>query len=351
METCVKTNPAAVAIVKWITPERERDAVIKLLDEKQLSAFPYLGMGFLWLGFILASQLRPAFRLPLFVLEAAALAAAFSAVPPGQPKWIAVTAGLAGLALCDAYVYKNHGTPPHEGAYTMAALTVMILVEMCEAVFSPAMAVPGLVLARAVPLAVLMVSAVRVLFHHPPHLAPLGSISIRMLQFITALWLAAAVGVVLTSEPFTPQLVPHQEFLFGYLPIISFGLAFKIQKNSLERTYGKDADRIIFRDAEETEIHRQWYWLWGTTDANPRDVSSQAGIEALALSSFALPLAITLLSWLTGHTPASEMDWLGAGTNTLAFISLCLLWLSIRKAHHEVARRLEEKKKARKAAV
>src|SRR5213078_2505517 len=113
----------------------------------------------------------------------------------GQPKWIAVTAGLAGLALCDAYVYKNHGTPPHEGAYTMAALTVMILLEMCEAVFSPAMAVPGLVLARAVPLAVLMVSAVRVLFHHPPHLAPLGSISIRMLQFITALWLAAAVGV------------------------------------------------------------------------------------------------------------------------------------------------------------
>ncbi len=80
-------------------------------------------MGFLWLGFILASQLRPAFRLPLFVLEAAALAAAFSAVPPGQPKWIAVTVGLAGLALCDAYVYKNHGTPPHEGAYTMAAHT------------------------------------------------------------------------------------------------------------------------------------------------------------------------------------------------------------------------------------
>jgi len=114
-------------------------------------------MGFLWLGFILASQLRPAFRLPLFVLEAAALAAAFSAVPPGQPKWIAVTVGLAGLALCDAYVYKNHGTPPHEGAYTMAALTVMILVEMCEAVFSPAMAVPGLVLARAVPLAVLRI--------------------------------------------------------------------------------------------------------------------------------------------------------------------------------------------------
>ncbi len=118
----------------------------------------------------------------------------------------------------------------------MAALTVMILVEMCEAVFSPAMAVPGLVLARAVPLAVLMVSAVRVLFHHPPHLPPLGSISIRMLQFITALWLAAAVGVVLTSTPFTPQLVPHQDFLFGYLPIIGFALAFKIQKNSLEST-------------------------------------------------------------------------------------------------------------------
>ena len=93
----------------------------------------------------------------------------------------------------------------------------MILVEMCEAVFSPAMAVPGLVLARAVPLAVLMVSAVRVLFHHPPHLRPLGSISIRMLQFITALWLAAAVGVVLTSlttstlsgSPATPPVVAN----------------------------------------------------------------------------------------------------------------------------------------------
>src|SRR5262249_7405775 len=148
METCVKTNPAAVAIVKRIIPERQRDAVIRLLDEKQLSTCPYLGMGILWLSFILASQLRLAVRLPLLVLAAAALTAAFAAVPPGQAKWIAVAAGLAGLALVDAYVYKNHGTPPHEGAYTMAALTVMILVEMCEAVFSPAMAVPGLVLAR-----------------------------------------------------------------------------------------------------------------------------------------------------------------------------------------------------------
>src|SRR3989475_6252380 len=154
-------------------------------------------MGFLWLGFILASQLRPAFRLPLFVLEAAALAAAFSAVPPGQPKWIAVTVGLAGLALCDAYVYKNHGTPPHEGAYTMAALTVMILVEMCEAVFSPAMAGPGLVLARAVPLAVLMVSAGRGPVPHPPHLRAPGPISVPMPPFITPLWPVAAVGGVL----------------------------------------------------------------------------------------------------------------------------------------------------------
>jgi len=155
------------------------------------------------------------------------------------------------------------------------------------------------------------------------------------------LWMVAAVILVMTNPDFVPELFPHQDFWLGFLPIAFFGTAYRLQKNVLDRTARKDGITSLF-DSHRNELTRKRDALWAATETKRGEFPWHSAVEIVSIVLFALPLCIVCLSWLSGHTPSSEVDWMTVGTNFGAFLSMSVLWLHIRKANQKAARALQE---------
>ena len=104
-----------------------------------------------------------------------------------------------------------------------------------------------------------------------------------------------------------------------------FAIAFRLNKNALDRTVRKDGIASVFQDPNRRELTRKRDSLWGH-DTN--------AAEILAFLLLALPLCIAPFS--------SNVDWLSVGTNSAAFLALLVLWVYIRKANQKTARALQE---------
>jgi hypothetical protein len=334
----VSPHPAVGAIVEWMIPAHHQEYVIGDLSDQHLPTWPYFWKAFEWLCFIVSSQVRPSFHLPLFAAEAGAFIAAFAGTPFDQGFFIALSAGLLGLVLRDAYAYPRKESAFHQGVDTAAAVFFMLIVEVFEAKFSPQDALSNAILLRGLALSLLTVSMVRVLFRRPKEHEPFGGASYRTTQAMTCLWMLAAIIVMWVNQSLTPELFPHQGLLIS-LPIIAMGLAFRGKKNSLDGTITGGYVTVL-QDHAAQKVQRKLDGLWVATESP--DSAAHLFFEFLAIGLFGLLTLIAPLLWVIGYLPSDALDWLTAGTNAIAVVALSVLWIAIRKANENLARRLKQ---------
>ena len=341
----------ALAIVDRIIPVHQRDEVREVLDGKRASALGRLLWSILWLVFIVIRQLWPAFNFPLFLTEAACLAVAFTDKAWSQQSIVAVASALTGLLLCDSYFYQSRRTPMYRGLDAAAALLFMIAIEIYETVASPSMALPLPILARGTATALLMLSMMRILFFAPRSYEPFVTGSPALTYWMTWMWVGAAFTTMITYEEFVPRLFPHQEIPMINFTSWSFMIAFRMQKNALERHWGEAVDRIIFKDRENDRLDRWFFWTWSLPDARAQESRLHLFWEVLGFFLLGLPMLITLICALVGYVPASEIDWPQWAANSGAVVGLAMLWPIIRKENLKLAHAILKKKQARKKSL
>ncbi len=344
----VPSHRLVVAFIDRIIPIHKRDDVQEVLEGKKASAVGCVFWSTLWMIFMVIRQLWPAFNFPLFLTEAAALAVAFTDKVWGQQSVVAVTAALTGLLLCDSYFYQTRRPAFYRGLDAAAALVFMVVIEIYETVASPSIALSLPVLARGTATALLMLSMVRVLFYAPRSYEPFVTGSPVLTYCMTWLWVGAAFTTMITYQEYVPRLFPHQEFPMINLTATSFLIAFRLQKNALERHW---SETTIFQDTEKAKLDRWLYWTWSLPDAKADESRLHILWEVLGFFFLAVPMILTVICWLVRYTPASEIDWPQWAANSGAVIGLAMLWPLIRKANLKLAHAILKRKQARKRGL
>jgi hypothetical protein len=168
---------------------------------------------------------------------------------------------------------------------------------------------------------------------------------------MTALWLVAAEIVFATYLVTTPEFFPEQHALPTYFHVMAFGIAFRLQKNQLERTWGRDGGKTLFKDLSVIALDRKYYWTWAPADSKPGEFPLHTLFELIGFAALASPMLMMLGAWYFGFIPPSRLDWLQWTVSSAALLGLFLLWPFIRRANHNLAATIRKRKMEKTGSV
>jgi len=327
---------AALAFVIWLIPEHQYRNLAGDLGEQNLSFTILLKKGVLWTFISTVGQIVPAFKLPLNTLETAVMALSFAFVPIDQAFYLAVSAGMLGMMLRDAYIFPNVRGMINQGVDAFCGLFFLFGVEVFEHLVSPAHALPWKSLFEGLTAAFLGISMVRIVFRRPDDEKPTYQTTLA----VTALWMFAAIA----HKGFTrvPNFFLFQDNVFMGAPMWLWIGAFTVGKNRLEGGLSTPIG-LFTKNKLMMRIEQVLVFIWTPPTSKKEQIVSTL-LLSLAFVAYGLPQILVLSNWALGNTPTAIVDWPSLASGLTAWLSLSAIWFYVRYAHANIAVELNAQK-------
>jgi hypothetical protein len=345
----MKNENTIQSIIYNILPHGVRDSFVRDLNEIKAAPLQQAVESAAFIPVAYKAQAREAFNKWAFIGAGVLLIFCFGW--SAGPRAAAVLVGPVLLALVarDGYLHRKKlraDAPPMlqhslDSVGDAATAGLFALVAQCMMLeFSPPAALPVALLWRGSVICLPLIFVLKMMFRVKPdpnkpfHGEEVDPEKIyRQVWHLTILWHVTFSGVVLSNVTDVPNYWP--DFLRGVLPMISFGVWYAIQKDSLGRF---NRIRSLFTNVEKVELGRK---LANLAKGLRPDEPFYVGYIVLRVFMFVLiglSIADSVLPWLTGHSPqASLVQSMGAMLSGAASL---LSWKYVQEAHRAAAQAL-----------